>query len=499
MTAVMLALSLEKSFFENIFVNGHDGILLSDEAGEIHAANPAACAILKRTEAGLIGLKRQGLVEQESALVQSPGENEATAGWTEGVLSFHCGDGSRQSCDSSVLPFKMPDGGNGAMILFRKVVATGTHDEGVSRQGKFIEVVREISDYLRVETNEQKIFQYACDAITRIEGVGGVWVGLKKPGMVAEPVAGAGVAGNIAEIRDETIKWDEAASRLRPVSEAIREGRAVYLADIAPADDGISPWHRTMQRLGVGSVVAAPIGMQDKTYGALVIYGKAPHAFDFKVVDLVKEIGADIGVAIDSLRLGISLADTLRNFDGVLDGTLEAISKIIEGRDPFSVGHERRVGDLAKEIGREMGLTQLQVDGLRVMGLIHDIGKISIPAGILTKLGPFTDADYELVKRHPEHGYRILQNIKFPWPVAETVLQHHERLNGSGYPSGLRGDEILLEAKILGVAEVVVAMCEANAYRRKPPGLEAALDEIRRNRGTLYEPAVVDACLKVLA
>jgi hemerythrin-like metal-binding protein len=167
-----------------------------------------------------------------------------------------------------------------------------------------------------------------------------------------------------------------------------------------------------------------------------------------------------------------------------------------EMRDPYTVGHERRVAEIAVAIGKEMGLDALRIEGLNVGGHVHDLGKISIPAEILGKPGRLSAIELELIKSHAKAGFEILKNVGFPWPVDQIALRHHERFDGSGYPDGLKGDAILLEARIMAVADVVEAMSSHRPYR---PGLgiEKALAEIERGRGTAYDPVVADSCLKL--
>lgn len=176
--------------------------------------------------------------------------------------------------------------------------------------------------------------------------------------------------------------------------------------------------------------------------------------------------------------------------------TVEVVTSLGELRDPYTAGHERRVGALAAAIGTELGFDASRVDGLRVAGSLHDVGKISVPSEILAKPGRLTATQLQLVQEHAQAGYEILKSVAFPWPVAQTTLQHHERLDGSGYPHGLKGEEILLEARIMAVADVVEAMSSHRPYRAAL-GLEKALAEIERGRGTAYDPAIVDACLKL--
>ena len=178
------------------------------------------------------------------------------------------------------------------------------------------------------------------------------------------------------------------------------------------------------------------------------------------------------------------------------DETVHALASAVRTRNPYTAGHQRRVAQLACAIAREMGLPEEQAEGIRVAGLIHDIGKINVPLEILSNPDGITELEYGMIKAHPQIGYDILKTVEFPWPVAEIVLQHHERLDGSGYPQGLSGEEIMLEARILGVADVVDAMTAHQPYR-SALGIYRALEEISQNRGVLYDPGVVGACLKL--
>jgi len=171
-------------------------------------------------------------------------------------------------------------------------------------------------------------------------------------------------------------------------------------------------------------------------------------------------------------------------------------TNLSELRDPYTAGHERRVGEIAVAIGIELGFDARRQEGLRVAGYLHDIGKITVPVEILCKPGRLSPIEFELIKGHPQSSYDVLKDVEFPWPVAEVALQHHERIDGSGYPQGLKGEAILLEARIMAVADVIEAMSSHRPYR---PGLgiEAALAEIERGRGSAYDADIADACLRL--
>jgi len=179
---------------------------------------------------------------------------------------------------------------------------------------------------------------------------------------------------------------------------------------------------------------------------------------------------------------------------------MEALMQVLEStmatRDPYTVGHQRRVSQIACTIGREMGLSEDRLDNLRIAGTLHDLGKFAIPSDLLSKPGKLTPQEFALIKTHPQVAYNILEPITLPGDTAQIILQHHERLDGSGYPQGLKGEEILLEARILGVADVMEAMCSHRPYRAAL-GLSETMDELSQNQGILYDAAVVETCLKL--
>lgn len=179
-----------------------------------------------------------------------------------------------------------------------------------------------------------------------------------------------------------------------------------------------------------------------------------------------------------------------------MNATIEALSKVVDTRDPYTSGHQDQVSKLSTKIAKELKLPDNKIEGIRIASLIHDIGKIGIPSEILTKPSQLTDLEFLLIKNHSRIGYDILKNVDFSYPIAEIVLQHHERINGSGYPNNLKGDDILLEARIIGVADVVEAMVSHRPYR-PALGLDKALTEIIKNKGILYDPEVVDICVKL--
>lgn len=195
-------------------------------------------------------------------------------------------------------------------------------------------------------------------------------------------------------------------------------------------------------------------------------------------------------------RTGEALETSLGKLRQAMQAVIQAMTLVIELRDPYTAGHQRKVANLARLIAQDLKLDRDQVDGIYMAGVVHDIGKVSVPTEILSKPAGLTDLELRLVRTHPEAGHGILKGIDFPWPIARIILEHHERLDGSGYPLGLSGEAIMLEARIIAVADVVDAIASHRPYRPSL-GLEQAMEEIARHRGTLYDPPVVDACLRI--
>ncbi|TFG92129.1 MAG: PAS domain S-box protein, partial [Candidatus Atribacteria bacterium] len=232
---------------------------------------------------------------------------------------------------------------------------------------------------------------------------------------------------------------------------------------------------------------------------------KPPTEYEFSFLDRkgnVKDILLKIGMVPNTKKSIMSLMDITKHkiseerLKKTMDTAIDTMSNMIEAKDPYTAGHQHRVCQLAIRIAQEMKLPPDKIEGIRVASLIHDIGKISIPTEILNKSTTFSDIEFSLIKGHSQIGYDILKSIDFSNPVASVVLQHHERLDGSGYPNNLKGDKILLEAKIIGVADVVEAMSSHRPYR-PALGIDAALEEISKNKAILYDSKVVNTCLKI--
>jgi PAS domain S-box-containing protein/putative nucleotidyltransferase with HDIG domain len=280
-----------------------------------------------------------------------------------------------------------------------------------------------------------------------------------------------------------------------PIGKAIRT-RSIQLVQNVLEDPGYEPWQNDAIKIGYGSVLAAPLENNGSVFGALGIYAAERNGFDQAEVRLLGELADDLAFGIATLRVRAAHAQSAERLKRSMEGTISAMAATVDMRDPYTAGHQRRVAELAVAIARKLNLSEDEIHGIRLAGIVHDLGKLTVPAEILSKPSRLTSLEYELIKTHAQAGYSILKEIDFPWPIAQIVYQHHERLDGSGYPRGLKDSEILIGAKILAVADTIEAMASHRPYR---PGLgiERALEEISAHRGSSYDIAVADACVQL--
>lgn len=286
-----------------------------------------------------------------------------------------------------------------------------------------------------------------------------------------------------------------------PVSWVIRERKPLLLGG-----PPFAPGHRpVLPRADVQSSMICPLLAGDHLMGVLTVAGtRQGHRFtrgQLKTLSIFAGIAAaSLQVATEHERAQAAERGRMRALEELRDAlirTVAAMASAAEQRDAYTAGHERRVAELASAIAAELGLPEETVEGIRLGGLVHDIGKIGIPTELLVCPRPLSRIEMSLIRTHAQAGYEILKDVAFPWPVAEMARQHHERLDGSGYPRRLKGPEILLEAKVIAVADVVEAMCSHRPYR-PARGVESALQVIRRGAGTKFDRPTVDACLRVV-
>ena len=350
--------------------------------------------------------------------------------------------------------------------------------------------------------NKEDLLQDICRIIVEKGGYSMAWVGLaaddKKKGI--KVLAKSGNYDGYFENID--LNWSKGRDGHCPEGSAIRTGKPYVVRDIL-SNPEVMPWRGEALKQGFSSVVSLPLTSNGRPFGALSIYSDETDVFNSEEVDLLKRLGDSLvyGVVAIHTHKKLNLAEgeakkSLDKLQKAFGAIIQVLEKTVEIRDPYTAGHQRRVADLAWHIAEDMGLSIDRIDGIRITGIIHDIGKIHIPAEILSKPKALTSIEFSLIKTHPQVGADILEAIEFPWPVEKIVLQHHERVDGSGYPHGLFKKDILLESRIIGVADVVEAMASHRPYR-PALGIDKALKEISDNRSILYDKDVVDVCLKL--
>jgi PAS domain S-box-containing protein len=350
--------------------------------------------------------------------------------------------------------------------------------------------------------DEMSLLKAMCRAAVDVGGYRMAWVGFAENDEHRSilPMAFHGIESGYLEKLQFT--WSESSRGFSPAGRAIRLGKTQVVQDIL-TDPSLMACREEAVRRGFRANIALPLSDGHNVFGALSIYAAEADAFPADEIRLLEEMAGDLAFGIATLHTRAERDQAIKEREHhliklkeSLDSAIQAIAATLEMRDPYTAGHQRRVADLAVAIARKMGLGDEQIYGLHLAGIVHDLGKICIPAEILSRPGELKEVEYMLIKSHPQAGYDILKSIQFPWPIADTVLQHHERHDGSGYPNGLSGSQIIIEARILLVADVVEAMASHRPYR-PGRGIADALAEIENNSGVLYDPQVVDACLSL--
>lgn len=321
------------------------------------------------------------------------------------------------------------------------------------------------------------------DMARTIVGVGGyraAWVAYRRDGVLERQAA----AGDPACAADAALAWTSPSVK-HPAAVAVRSGEA-QIARAHGDSDGAGP-----------PTLAFPLRDRDGVFGAFVIEARDGHSFNDDEWRLLGELSGDLAYGIANLRARVEQTQNLWRLENSMEQTIQAVAATLETRDPYTAGHQQRVAKLAAAIAERMELPADEVKGIYMAGIIHDIGKIYVPSEILNRPGKLRPEEFALIRTHCEVGAGIIEGVRFPWPVRDILLQHHERLDGSGYPYGLQGEAVSMGARILAVADVVEAISSHRPYR-PALGLEPALEEIRGGAGRRYDAAVVAACLKVV-
>jgi len=487
-----------------IFEGAMDGIALADtQTRRLVVGNAAFCRMLDCRPEDVPRLGVEDL-HPESALPHAMEQFEKVL---RGEIQL-AADIPMKRRDGSVLyvdirASSVDVGGRSCLLgVFRDITERKANEHALSRANRALRTLSAGNEALVRSTSEEELLQSVVRVIVEHGGycLATIGIAADDPDKSITPVAWSGVEEGYYSQQRPT--WADTEKGQVPIARAIRSGTTQVCRDIA-GDPGFAPWRESALSRGYASNIVLPLSDGHRTFGGLSIYSSEIGAFDEEETRLLAELANDLAYGIVTLRtraerdrITYAHAHHAEILQKSLEQSIQVIADTVEARDPYTAGHQRRVGELATAIAREMGLPEEKIHGIHLAAVIHDLGKIHVPAEILAKPGKLTDIEFMLIKTHPQAGYDILKDVDFPWPIADIVRQHHEKLDGSGYPRGLKDGQILLESRIMTVADVVEAMASHRPYR-PALGIEAALKEIERGRGSAYDPAVADACLKL--
>ena len=482
-----------------------EGVLVVDVSRTIVTCNSGAARILGLKETEIIGRQTTDAAWQMTAGDGTPLTTDThpsalalVSGKTscDTLVGVTRADGARiwLSVNAQPLFHKGEAAPHAVVCSFMDVTPHKIDQDTLTRVNHALTVLIRANEVLVRTHDEQALLDRMCATMVEVGGYRLAWIGLiaDKPVTAVRAVAHAG--DDIGMVSSPpSAQWDALAHH-EAVTEAVLQGGKPHIEqDLAQTND-TGPGHALIPVSG--SRIVLPLIVGADALGVLALYAAEPGAFTPDAVQLLVQLADDLAYGIAALRERARREDGEAHLRRSMEATVQAIASTLEMRDPYTAGHQRDVAKLAVAIAREIAVPEDEIEGIYLAAIVHDVGKIRIPIDILSKPGALTRLEYEMIQTHSQVGHDIVRNVDFPWPVAQMILQHHERLDGSGYPAGLKGDEILPGARIITVADVVQAMSTRRPYRG-PYGVAAALAEIERGRGRLYDPACVDACVKL--
>ncbi|HEY9051576.1 MAG TPA: PAS domain S-box protein [Gammaproteobacteria bacterium] len=502
-----LAANEEK--FRSMTATAQDTILMMDHMGRISYCNSATEKLFGYTEAEMMGKDLHDLIAPERYRLQARKGFDYFVKTGQGAVIGKTNEMEALRRDGSEFPIElsisstMIDGKWAAVAFIRDISERKAIENELRRENRARRVISSSNSALVHASDEASLLNNICQLIAREDRYPIVWVILTESEL-SQRYKLAAHAGIMSE--DDFKRLDNTLSGNQqsrsPSAIAIHERERQLISD-AQQDTRCEVCRNLAIQYDYHSVLIYPLIHNKNCIGSLTITSLVEGDFSFEEVDLMQELADDLAYGIVSLRSRLARERAEQQQHLMLDklktniqSTVQAMADAVETRDPYTAGHQRHVAQLAAAIAAEMGLSENDIEGIKVAATIHDLGKIYVPAEILSKPGRISKIEFELIKTHSQVGYDILKKIDFPWPVARMVWQHHERIDGSGYPQGLKGDEIELGAKILGVADVTEAIASHRPYRPSL-GIDYALETVEKDSGILFDAEVVDACLRL--
>ncbi|HZX33157.1 MAG TPA: MASE3 domain-containing protein [Rhodocyclaceae bacterium] len=472
--------AIVESSQEAIVGESLDGVVITWNAGAEHLYGYTAAEMVGRSVKAFVPADRQ---HELAILIARAGRGEMV----ESLETQRIGkDGRRIDVSLTLSPIRDPHGAVTGISAFAHDISRRKAAENAQlRLNRRLKLLSASNQTLLHAATPEDLLAHMTQAITQVGGFAGAWIGAAdpdRPGYLRLMGASQPEVEAAFQAAGDCLLDPES-----PVAEALGTGDTLLIHDRSPLPP-LPP---------VPAGIVLPLGARPGSTVCLVLWADDPALLVPEELATLEEMAADLNFGLAGLRIKTEREHSLRALARAMEDTIQAIAGTVEMRDPYTAGHQRRVAELSGAIARELGLPEDRIHAIALAATIHDLGKINIPAEILTRPGKLSDIEFSLIKTHPAMGYEIIKNIDFPWPIAAAMRQHHERLDGSGYPDGLTGDAITLEARIIGAADVVEAMSSHRPYR---PGLgiDAALAELTRGRGIQFDPQVVDACLRLV-
>jgi len=478
--------------YQLVAENASDVVYTTDRMYQFNWVSPSVEAVLGWTPGELVGTPTAALLTPESReLVAGLRGKVFGEGQVIGPqnLRYRTKQGGYRWMAVRAHPVSAEtDGRNGVVVTLRDVA-------GELLERRATDTLAAGNALLALAEDESALLDAMCETAVRVGGYAFAWYGrwVRPVGQADGSRAVVPVASSKewrAYLDDLEVRVDEGPRAEGTTGRAARTGTVTVEPDIRRAPD-YAPWRDRAESFGFRSCASLPVVVDRLVNGVLTVYASEPQAFDAHAQDVLQELSRTLGFGIERLRDRAELHQAFVS-------SIDLVASVVESRDPYTAGHQALVAELARAVGTQLGLDEHRLDGLALAARIHDVGKIGVPIDILCRPGALSPEELAVVRRHATIGWEIAGNFTWPWPVADIVHQHHEQFDGSGYPQGLRGEEILLESRIVSVADCYQAMASRRPYR-DALGEDFAYRTIVEGSGTQFDPEVVAAFVEVIA
>jgi len=485
----------EKEFMEQLFQNSPEGIVLLDRDDKVLRINREMCSMFRCKMEKAVGIPINELVAGGNDMIQEATElsRRTMNGETLEVETLRRRtDGTSFPVSLLGMPFEV-EGERVVYGIYRDITEHKRSEERLNNRLYFEELISGISSRMVLEKDIHKVIKNSLAELCGFIGANRGYVGTFDREMKTVLFEDEWCSDNLEPLSEITA--GKPVEALSWASEGLIQGGQIIVEDLEHSKGLHSREKEILHNIGTRSLILLPMYRGEVLSGVVGFHNPwEDQVWNNLDINMLKTYRDIVSEALQRDRSERQLHKNLESLKMTLEGTVAAVGKILEVRDPYTAGHQRRVAQLAVSIARELDLPDEQVKGIYYAALVHDIGKIHIPSEILSKPEKLSEIEESLVRHHCRYGWEILGHVEFPWPVSQIVLQHHEHLDGTGYPQGLKGDAILMEARILTVSDIVEAMSSDRPYR-PAMGLDSALDNIQRYSGSRYDERVVKACL----